>query len=110
MAKPYCPPPAIRPQIDRRPCNYCEAPYPKYYVPPKPYPRERLALDVEGAFGDEGAPCDDPGLYQPHSWSSQPEPAGDFGPEMDGYEPLPEGGYDSGSYAPGETSIISDQP
>lgn len=122
VAKPYFPPPAIRPQIDRRPCNYCESPYPQYYIPPKPYPRERLATGLVGELGGDefvGEGCVEGGLTQPESWS-QPELSGEFVPESSGY---PSGGYESESYESGgyealppggdesgDGSIISDQP
>ena len=38
VAKPYIPPRAILPQVDRQPCNYCEAPWPQYYVPQQAVP------------------------------------------------------------------------
>ena len=98
VAKPYIPPGAQRPSIDRRPCNYCEAPWPRYYVPPKPYPHENLATGPVGEFANEnGDDCTDGGAAQPGDWSPQPETAGEFAPEF--------GGEDTS-----EGSIISDQP
>ena len=77
-------------------------------MPQKPYPREQLVGGPTGEY-EGGDACDDGGLAQPDAWSqSQPDTAGEFVP-----------GYDSGSggdsgygggYAPGNDSIISDQP
>ena len=112
VARPYIPPGAHRPQIDRRPCNNCEAPWPQYYMPRKPYPQQRLADGCDGEFvGDEfvgggAAGCDEVGLAQPGPWSQQPETAGEFVPDHDlGYG----GGFDGGYDGQGG-SIISDQP
>ncbi|MEX2091925.1 MAG: hypothetical protein WD971_04565, partial [Pirellulales bacterium] len=114
VAKPYIPPRAILPQVDRRPCNYCESPWPQYYVPRKPYPQQHLA-EGEGEFAGEFAgDCSDAELTQPEAWSQlesqlQPETAGEFVPDFGGHEDGYDGGYGS-SYGGGGGSIISDQP
>jgi hypothetical protein len=82
VAKPYCPPAAILPKVDRRPCNYCEAPWPPYYVPQKPYPTQHLVDETTDDFSGDCAP---------------PDAASEFVPEY--------GGYDAT-----DGSIISDQP
>jgi hypothetical protein len=124
VARTYIPPGAKLPEAYRGPCNYCEAPAPKYYVPSKPFPRERLVTGPTGEFGegnfgdqnfvadgDGGDGCYHPGLSQPDAWSHpQPELGGEFVPDSGGYEALPEGSYDNGSHELGENSIISDQP
>jgi hypothetical protein len=116
VARPYIPPGAHLPQVDRQPCNYCEAPWPQYYMPPKPYPRERLAEGPDGEFvGDEfagdGDGCIDSGLSQPDAGlQPQPEMAGEFVPGDDsGYG---DSGYGDSQYGGGYEggSIISDQP
>lgn len=98
VAKTYIPPPAHLPEAYRGPCNYCTAPWPQYYVPPKPYPEQHHAEDGYGEplEGD----CVDTGLMQPDIWGQpQPEAAG---------ESLPNG--DAGYASPyQEDSIISDQ-
>ncbi len=97
VAKPYIPPPAALPQVDAGPCNYCRAPWPQYYVPQKPYPRERLADGAESDFAGDGESCYDGGLAQPEAWSQpQPDTAGEFVPDYGG--------------TAGDGSIISDQP
>ena len=86
VAKPYIPPPPIRPQFNRSPCNHCEAPWPQYYVPQKPYPRQQLVDEYSGSHGgDFGDGC------------ASPDYAGEFTSEF--------GGYHSGDGA-----VISDQP
>jgi len=119
VAKPYIPPRAILPEVNRGPCNYCEAPWPKYHVPNKPYPRQHLAEGDGGEFGSEFAgDCVDTGLVQPEAWlqletQSQPETAGEFVPDFGGHDDGYDDGYDDdydGGYDGGGGSIISDQP
>jgi type IV pilus assembly protein PilQ len=103
VAKPYCPPPATRPEVDRGNCNYTIAPYPGYPVRKKPFPREHLV-------GEPGDPLvTGPGdCYEPegeYSGEFAPETGGY--PEAGGYEELPPGNY---NYGPEDGSIISDQP
>jgi hypothetical protein len=85
VAKPLIPPPPNRPQMDRtrRPC---QAPWPSYYVPHKPFPEQHFYDD-----------CVEPTGYPAAEQQIQPEPANEFVPESDGY-------------APAEGTIISDQP
>ena len=119
VARPYIPPGVHLPTVDRRPCNYCDAPWPKYHVPDKPYPRQHLAEGDGGEFAGEFAgDCGDSGLTQPEAWSQletqpQPETAGEFVPDFGGHEDGYDGGYDDSygdSYGGGGGSIISDQP
>ncbi len=91
VAKPYCPPGVIPPKVDRRPCNYCVSPWPRYYVPQKPYPTQQL---VDETAGDYGGDCLDIGS-QPEL--VQPDTSGRLAPEF--------GGFDAT-----EGSVISDQP
>jgi type IV pilus assembly protein PilQ len=95
VARPYIPPGAIPPKVDRQPCNYCVTPRPRYYVPQKPYPTQQLVDETAGDYsGDFGRRCLPP--------SPQPELAS---PVVDG-EFVPEyGGYDDN-----DGSIISDRP
>ena len=88
VAKPYIPPPPNRPQIDRR-RHPCEAPWPPYYVPRKPFPEQRPCDD-----GGLGVPVYDPEWPQP---DYPPDYADEFSAEFG--EELPMGG-----------AIISDQP
>ncbi len=118
VAKTYIPPRTVLPEAYPGPCNYCEAPWPRYYVPNKPFPQQNLA-EGRGDYGGEF--CGDTGLSQPDAWGG-PDVAGEFVPGYDaGYGA--EGGYDSqggrgsqgsydspGSYDVGNDSIISDQP
>jgi hypothetical protein len=106
VARPYIPTPAIRPRIDRQPCNYCEAPYPDYHVPRKPYPQERLLPEPPKPLIIGGDECYDPSLGQPADWSQADEDYSDeFTHDVGSYEELPEGNYE-----PADNSIISDQP
>jgi type II secretory pathway component GspD/PulD (secretin) len=92
VARPYCPPGAILPKIDRQPCNNCEAPWPRYYVPQKPYPTQHLVNELADDFGDDCAEGSiAPELRQPEPWSPS-----QFG-TADGYDAT-------------NGSIISDQP
>lgn len=108
VARPYIPPRANLPKVNNTPCNNCKAPWPQYYVPPKPYPRQNFVDEYANEYqAEQGAPCADensgPGILQPETWGPQPEMAGEYGPA----ESMPaEGSY----YAPGHDSIISDQP
>jgi type IV pilus assembly protein PilQ len=89
VARPYIPPRAILPEVNRTPCNHCEAPWPQYYVPPKPLPQQHLSDDSI-----------DPALEYSDGWdqhAAQPEMAGEYLPEPSG----PQFSDDS---------IISDQP
>jgi hypothetical protein len=97
VVKPYIPPRAMLPQVDRRPCNNCEAPWPQYFVPRKPYPQQHLAEGAGEFAGEFADDCAIPGLAQPEAWSQQPETTGEFVPEFAGNE----GDGDS---------FISDQP
>jgi hypothetical protein len=122
LARTYIPPRANLPEAYRGPCNYCEAPWPRYYVPNKPYPQQNPAGVHDGcdpACDDgyclEGACATDdyrgPGLSQPNSWA-QPDVSGEFVPSYDpGYG---DAGYGDSGYGPAspfaDDSIISDQP
>jgi len=122
VAKTYIPPRAKLPEAYRYPCNYCEAPYPHYYVPQKPFPEQHPAGIRDGKYGPYNSPCDDgcvaPGIAQPGPWGAG-EYSGEFVPEEGGYAP----GYDSTSGGSGyegyqdaggtpfaDDSIISDGP
>jgi len=79
------------PKLDRRPCNNCEAPWPRYHVPQKPYPTQHLVDETAGDFGGDCVESgSQPGLVQP-------ETVGDFAPEF-------------GAYDATDGSVISDQP
>ena len=45
VAKPYIPRRPMLPEVDRSRPNYCNAPWPQYYVPHKPYPEQHLHED-----------------------------------------------------------------
>jgi hypothetical protein len=105
VVKPFCPPAPVLPQVDRRPCNYGVAPWPRYYVPQKPYPTQRLANEFADDFGDcaegygngaeDNGDCAEgnfePQLTQPEPWSGPPS-------------------YSAGGYDATDGSVISDQP
>jgi type IV pilus assembly protein PilQ len=99
VAKTYIPPRAKLPEAYRYPCNYCEAPYPRYYVPNKPFPEQHPAGVRDDKYGPYDGPCDDgcetPGLAQPDAWGGG-EYQGEFVSEQGGYAPA-DGGYDAGS-------------
>jgi hypothetical protein len=114
VARPYIPPRANLPAVNNTPCNNCKAPWPQYYVPHKPYPRQNFVDEYANEFqaehgGEVGGACAEPGVVQPESlsqpeaWGSRPDMGGEYVPS----ESMPtEGSY----YAPGNDSIISDQP
>jgi hypothetical protein len=109
VARPYIPSGVNRPKIDRSKCNDCRAPWPKYYVPHKPYPRQNFADEYDGTAGEA---CAEPSGVSDDAWSpSQPEMAGEFVPEFGGGQ-TGGGQFDgqSGGYEVNEGSIISDQP
>jgi len=99
VARPYIPPGAILPKVDRQPCNYCVARRPRYFVPQKPYPTQRLVDEFADDFGSDCADGSfEPELRQPEPWSNpRPEMSGGYPPEM--------GGYDATGGA-----VISDRP
>jgi len=74
VARPYIPPRANLPAVNNTPCNNCRAPWPQYYVPPKPYPRQNFVDEYANEFqagqgGDMGGECAEgysgPELVQP---------------------------------------------
>lgn len=116
VAKPYIPPPPIRPEFDRTPCNHCESPWPPYYVPQKPYPRQRL-VNEQGGYTDEfgeyrdehggeygggyEGDCAEPGYADPGY--GEPLPTGGPAPDYSGYSDEFTSEFDGGA-------MISDQP
>lgn len=117
VAKTYIPPRAKLPEAYRYPCNYCEAPYPPYYTPQKPYPEQFPAGNRDNKYAPALTPCDDgccaPGIAQPGPWGDG-EYSGEFVPEESGYAPGyggdAGGDYDGSGMSYGDDSIISDGP
>jgi hypothetical protein len=112
VARPYIPPRANLPAVNNTPCNNCKAPWPQYYIPHKPYPRQNFVDEYANEFqsehgGEVGSGCAEdysgPGVVQPEAWGPQPEVASEQGPAEGSY-------YAPGYSAPGNDSIISDQP
>ncbi len=96
VARPYIPPHPNRPEVNRAPCNNCQAPWPRYYVPAKPYPRQDFVDEyADGCVGEgtgERSTLDGNFIYSRATGQSQPQIAGELVPD-----------FDAGS-------IISDQP
>lgn len=109
VAKTYIPPRAKLPEAYKYPCNYCEAPYPHYYTPQKPYPNQHPPGYRDDKYAPALTPCDDgcyaPGIAQPGAWGQ-----GEFVPEEGGYG-SGYGGYEGAGGTPFvDDSIISDGP
>jgi hypothetical protein len=99
VARPYIPTGVKLPDVDRSVCNDPIAPWPRYYVPRKPYPVQNFSGSIE----DD---CTQPMLEHPSQYSHEgPQIVDEFTPEFGGYDD----GYGYGDDGQ-EMSIISDQP